>query len=228
MTKKIERHIPKLPLSAIIFYVITIVLWKLELIPDPREILRFLEELYNKYGYFGLVLATFLESIAYLGLYFPGSLIIALAVFFSDGSFIALLTISVLVAITLTITAAINYLLGRYISRKDFIKKEKFIKKSEILSKGLFVSMLHPNLLAFYFFNAGLERHHFKKLIYIPFFMIPYGYLFGLFLSKFSEPAKQGLENPIFLLTAILIWLAAAFVLENKKNKKRKLQEEIK
>lgn len=222
------KKIPKLPLTALVFYLTAIILWNMDLIPSPSDLVIFLEKLFNNFGFFGLFIATLLEGVAYVGLYFPGSFIIALAVFFSDGSFITLLTISVLVTITLTITATMNYLLGRYISRKDFFKKEEFIKESEILSKGLFVSMLHPNLLAFYFFNAGLERHHFKKLIYIPFFMIPYGYLFGLFLSKFSEPAKQGLENPIFLLTVILIWLAAAFVLENKRNKKKKLQEEIK
>jgi membrane protein DedA with SNARE-associated domain len=220
MFKK-HTNIPILPLSALIFCILAMILWKLQLIPDPKEILQFLEDLYYKYGYFGLIMATFLESVVYFGIYFPGSLIIALAVFLSDGSFISLLTISVLVSLTLTLTATINYWLGRYVSRQDFGEKKEIIKESELFSKGLFVSMLHPNLLAFYFFGAGLEKHNFKKIIYVPIFMIPYGYLFGFLLSRFSEPAKRGLENPNFIIMLIIVWLTVSFVLENRRKRKK-------
>ena len=179
-----KYRIPILPLAALLFYIATIILWKLKVIPDPKEILDFLEILYGKYGYFGLTIATFLEGIAYLGLYFPGSLIIALAVFLSGGSALELLTISVIVAATLTVTAVINYFLGGYISSKNFWEKKELMKESETFSKGLFVSMLHPNLLAFFFFNEGLERRNFKKIAYVPIFMIPYGFLFALLNFK--------------------------------------------
>lgn len=191
----------------------------MKVIPDPKEILAFLAILYGKYGYFGLIVATFLEGIAYLGLYFPGSLIIALAVFLSNGSTVELLTISIMVALTLTVTAVINYFLGRYISLKRFWEKREFVKESEVFSKGLFISMLHPDLLAFYFFNAGLERRNFKKIIYVPVFMVPYGFLFALFLSRFSKVAKEGLENPKFLLILILVWILASFVFEHKRRR---------
>jgi membrane protein DedA with SNARE-associated domain len=183
--------------------------------------LLILENLYLKFGYLGLVIATFLESIVYLGLYFPGSFIIALAVFFSNGSFVSLLIISILVAITLTITAVINYFFGRYVSRKDFFEKKEFVKESKSISKGLFVSMLHPDLMAFYFFNAGLERQNMKKLIYVPIFMIPYGYLIGFVLSRFSELLRRGLESPNFLLIIIGIWFVASFVFEIKRRKRK-------
>ena len=221
---KKKTAIPILPLSALIFCVIAMILWKFQLIPDPKEILKFLEDLYYSYGYFGLITATFLESIVYLGIYFPGSLIVALAVFLSDGSFISLLRISFLVSITLTFTAAINYWLGRYVSRQDFGEKKEIIKESELFSKGLLVSMLHPNLLAFYFFSAGLEKQNFKKIVYVPIFMIPYGYLFGFVLSRFSESARKGLENPNFIITLIIIWLILSFILENRRKKRKTMR----
>lgn len=220
MFKKIIKHIPILPLSALIFLGFAMVLWNIGIIPEPKEILQILENLYYNYGFLGLIIATFLESLVYIGMYFPGSLIIALAVFLSDGSFASLLTISILVALTLTVTAVINYLAGRFVSSRNFFEKKEFIRESEVLSKGLLVSMLHPNLLAFYFFNAGLEKKNFKKIIYLPFFMIPYGYLFALLLSKFSEPARQGLENPNIILAIIAVWLVFTFVLELRKSKK--------
>lgn len=219
--KEIKYRIPVIPFSALCFFSLAIILWKLEWIPNPKEIVYLLENLYIRYGYFGLVLATFIESIVYLGFYFPGSVIIALAVFFSDGSFTSLLTISILVAITLTVTSTINYLFGKYISRNDFLDldKDKIIKESKLFSKGLLLSMLHPNFLAFYFFNAGLKRHNFKKIIFVPIFMIPYGYLFGFLLSRFSKVARQGLESTSFLITAIFIWIVVSFVIENRRIK---------
>jgi membrane protein YqaA with SNARE-associated domain len=213
------RKIPILPLSALIFYIAAIILWKLNIIPSPNEILQILKSYYDAYGYFGLVLAAFLESIVYLGLYFPGSFIIALAVFFSDGTFNTLLTISILVAATLTFTAIINYFLGRIVAKRNFFEKDEFIRESKTFSKGLVLSMLHPNLLAFYFFNAGLENHSFKKIAFVPVFMIPYGYVIALGLYKLSEPAKDQLENPYILLAFVLLWVAVAFVREYRKTK---------
>lgn len=221
---KTLKSIPILPLSALAFYLATIILWKLEIIPAPKEILSLLESLYDKYGYIGLVIATFLESIVYWGLYFPGSLIIALAVFFSSGSFLELLAISVIVAATLTITALINFLLGRYISLKKFPEKKEFIKEAEAISKSLFLSMLHPDFLAFFFFNEGLENRGIGKIIFVPLFMIPYGYLFGLALFKFSTPARQTLESPTALLAVLVIWIAASFLFSSKR---RKIVKEI-
>ena len=136
------KSLPKLPLSALVFYFLLIGLWKLGHIPSPVGILRILENLYVNYGLAGMVFATFLEGIVYLGLYF-----IALAVFLSNGSFNALLNISILVTATLTLTSLINYWLGRYVVSKD-AKEEVLLVKSRALTRGLVLSVLHPNLLA--------------------------------------------------------------------------------
>ena len=216
--KEIINRIPKLPLTALIFYLTAFVLWNLNLIPPPTEIVVFLENLYNRFGFFGLFIATFLEGIIYLGLYFPGSFIVALAVFFSDGKFISLLNISIIVALTLTLTAFINYWLGKHIS----LKNKEEVMKSEKITKGLFASMLHPNLLAFYFFNEGLEKGNIRKISWVPVIMIPYGLAFAYMLSIFSTVAKQKLESPLFLMSLIILWMILAFVFNIKRKYKRR------
>lgn len=211
------KKIPVLPLTVLIFYLLLILLWHINLIPSPKELLEILEKLHQQYGFIGLILATFLEGIAYVCLYVPGAFIIALSVFFSDRSFLSLLNISVIVSITLTVTSFINYYIGRYFALRKFWDKKNIIKESEILSRGFIFSMLHPNLLAFYFFNAGLEKRDFKQIFYIPLFMLPYGLLVAYILSIFSNPIRQGLESPALLLTVIIIWFAFAYWKENKK-----------
>ena len=218
MIKKIFQKIPKLPLSALIFYVSIITLWKLGFIPSPSNILIFLENLYNSYGLTGLFIASFLEGIVYFGLYFPGSFVIALAVILSDGSFASLLSISLVVAFALTITALINYSLGKKIIANR-IDREILLKEKKVLSKGLFISMLHPNALAFYFFNSGIKKQNFLKILFVPLILTPYGLALGYFLYIIKEPLKRAIESPYIMITVILIWILLAFIIEYRNNK---------
>ena len=128
-SKLSTKEIPKLPLSALIFYLSVLMLWRLGFIPSPTEIFNLLEDLYQIYGLPGLAAASFLEGIVYLGLYFPGSFVVALAVFLTDGSFGAFLLLSTLVAFVLTITSTINYILGRFILADNRQTKTKNSKK---------------------------------------------------------------------------------------------------
>ena len=219
--RKIWKNLPILPTTALIFYLFVILLWNINLIPPPTEIVNFLEGLYNEYGLLGLFIAAFLEGIVYLGLYFPGSLVIALAVFFSNGSFVSLLNISIVVTIALTITAFINYFLGKHISFKENNK----ISEHKESNKGLFASMIHPNILAFYFFNEGIEKRGLWKIVFIPLGMIPYGLFLAYFLYIFSDFARQRFESPLFLFSLIVIWLVIAFILDHKRKIKREFMK---
>ena len=210
------RKIPILPLSALIFYLLLIILWNIHLIPSPKELFELLENFYEHYRLLGLVMATFLEGIAYICLYVPGAFIIALAVFFSDKSFLSFVNISVIITITLTLASFINYHIGRYICSRNFHNKKDLINESEMLSRGFIVSMLHPNLLAFYFLNAGLEKRNFRQIFYIPLFMFPYGILVAYLLSIFSDPIQHALESPTLVLIVIIIWFVITYLKENK------------
>src|SRR3989344_4234046 len=191
--KNLFKEIPKLPLSALIFFIIVFILWNLGIIPPPVRVVEFLEGLYNQYGLVGLAIATFLEGIVYLGLYFPGSFI--------------------------------NYFLGRHILFRH--PNHNLIKNNRKISKGFILSMLHPNLIAFYFFNAGIEKHNPWKIALVPIIMIPYGFLFAWILSTFKLVLRSKLENPWTMLILILTWLIIAFIIEhlNKKRRARIYQE---
>lgn len=213
--KKLFAKIPLFPLSALIFYVLVFFLWNKGIIPTPAEIVLDLEGLYVEYATVGLIVATTLESLAYICLYVPGSFVIALAVFFSDGSFFSLMEITLIVALTLTATSVINYFVGRVISSKK--AREKLLDSTELAPRGLITAILHPNFLAFYFFHSGLEHKNIKNTLYVPILMIPYGLLVAYLLSIFSGPARQGLENPYLLLIFVVIWFVTSVIKEYRK-----------
>lgn len=212
MLKKIFKKIPKLPLSALVFYLITVFLWKSGYIPTPSDILLFLENLYISYGLSGLFIASFLEGIVYFGLYFPGSFVVMLAVIISNGTFYSLLSISLVVATALTITSFVNYILGRKIKSGG----ETLETKKLILSKGLVASMLHPNALAFYFFNLGIKKQSIKDIIFVPIVMIPYGLVLAYLFYSIKETLKTAIENPYIMVSIILFWMLLVLFLENR------------
>ena len=209
---KLFKLIPKLPFSALVFYLGILLLWKIGLIPSPVGILDILEKGYVNYGLIGLFIASFLEGVVYFGLYFPGSVIIALAMILSDGSFLAFLSISLIVALALTLTSIINYFFGRRISNLN-ITSENVIRKN-ILSKGLIISMLHPNSLAFYFFNSGIRKHNILKVLLVPLIMIPYGLLLGYIVYAFRDIMKRAIESPYIMISIILFWMLISLIVQ--------------
>ncbi len=212
MNKDRWERIPLLPLSALIFYISVFVLWSFGIIPSPTGILSFLEGLYESYGLFGLFIASFLEGIVYFGLYFPGSFIIALAVILSDGTFIELIKISLIVAVALTITSTINYTLGLNISKRKNLEN----LGGKNLSRGVLASMWHPNALAFYFFHSGIKNQNFLKILFVPIAMVPYGFLLALLIYSLKGFLKGAIESPYIMITAITIWFFIALILRNK------------
>lgn len=205
--------IPFLPLSVLIFYLSVVFLWFMGFIPSPLEIISFLEGLYFKYGLAGLTIATFLEGIVYLGLYFPGSFVIALAVFLSDGTFYSLAIISFIVSATWTVTCAIDYLLGRYVR----IKNKDFKEERKKFTKGFLFSFLHQNFLAFYFFNEGIKKKNPWKLLVVFPIMFLWGLVVVYIFYIFRDSLRVAIESPFLMITFISIWFLVAFIYENRR-----------
>ena len=210
------KKVPLLPLSAIIFYFLTLILVLVGILPQPEEIINLLEKLYENYGLVALFVAAFFEGIVYVGLYFAGSFIILFVILFSNGSLLSLLIISTVVTLALIIASIVNYVLGRYFKLKSTTKKIALSKRK--VSGGFLLSFLHPNSLAFYFFNLGINKRDIWQIFLIPFIMIPYGFLLGFLFYQLKPIITKGAENPYILIIALLVWFIIAFILKNKEN----------
>lgn len=215
MFDKFIKRVPIIPLSALAFYLLLVLLWKFGAIPSPSGILLFLEGLYHSYGLFGLFTASFLEGLVYVGLYFPGSIIVALAVILSDGSFLSLFTISLVVACALTLASIIDYYLGKKVIASKLHRESLLIDK-KVLSSELFLSMLHPNVLAFYFFNSGVKSGRFLKLIFVPIALIPYVLGWGYLIYLIKEPIREIIQNPFLMISLIVGLIVILFLIDRK------------
>ncbi len=210
--KEAWKTLPFFPLSALVFYTTVVLLFYLNIIPSPQELIPFLETLYEKFGLIGIFITLLIEGTVYIGLYFPGTSIFALSVIFAGGSFFSLLKIVLIATVALTICSIWNYWGGRFFRlRKNNQKAEKSAEK------GFIFSVLHPDLLAFYFFHRGLTKKNFYKVFYLPLILIPYGIVLVSVLSFFSTIVRDHLiSNPVAIILAIFAWFFVSFIYKNK------------
>ncbi len=217
--RTVWNQLPKLPLSALLFYIAVYVLWQLSIIPSPTGIIVFLESLYNNYGLLGLFISSLLEGLVYVGLYFPGSFILALAVLVSDGSPASLFALAAVATAATTSTIVINYCAGRYL----IIRKQPPLPNYEKpLAKQLSLAIVHPNILAFYCFNHGIHKRSPLPLLITPFLLLPYSFIVISIISLFRDAFRSQIENPYVMLMLLMIWIVAAIVLQSLEKKKSK------
>ncbi|MCA9495481.1 MAG: hypothetical protein KC589_00945 [Nanoarchaeota archaeon] len=213
----------RLPISAFIFYLFVILLIYIGILPSLQEIYLILKSWYENYGHIGLFFATLLEGLVYIGLYFPGSLIIVFACFLSDGSFLSFLHISLIVAFALTIDSIINYTLGRNKSLNKFLKPKKIKnKKNELKNNFFYTIFLHPNILAFYFYTMGAKGELPKQILLVPIIMIPLGLLLAYFFYSIRDSARNAIENPFTMIIIFILWFLIAISINFYKTIKNK------
>jgi membrane-associated protein len=202
-----------LPLSALIALCLLSALVTFEMIPSGLELLQSLQTSFNDYFYLLILFIILLESIVYVGFYFPGQFFAVVLVVLSkpQPQDIILLTLAMVVAATLG--SCINYFLGR-----NFGDMQK--QQARLSVKSLLVAMIHINSLAFFMFSQGANQHSPKVVLWAGLLNLPYYLLLIWGTSVLSEQVMQMAENTWFLVIAVSIWLSVALFIDYKKYKK--------
>ena len=198
-----------IPLSGLVIYLIILLLEGLNLLPVP-SFDQFIA-LYGHYSFILLFAAILIESIVYLGFYFPGQLFAVLMVIQNDFTLMNVILLTIISIISVVIAASINYTLGYLLSNK----KRAFRKKD------LLIAMLHINLLALYMFELGASRAPKRSILYAGFLNIPYYMLLiaGTFLIK---DQLMIIEDSYFLLFLIIAWSIYAVIMDVVEYRKKR------
>lgn len=205
-----------LPLSALIALCLLSALVTYEVIPSGLDLLQGLQTSFNDYFYLLILFIILLESIVYVGFYFPGQFFAVVLVVLSkpEPQDIVYLTLAMVVAATLG--SCINYFLGR-----NFGDKKQ--QPPNLSVKSLLVAMIHINSLAFFMFSQGANHKSAKVVLWAGMLNLPYYLLLIWGTSVLSEQVMQMAENTWFLVIAVSIWLGIALFLDYKKHSAIKL-----
>ncbi len=79
--------------------------------------------------------------------------------------------------------------------------------------------MLHPNALAFYFFNAGIQKHKFWKVLLVPVVLVPYGLALGALIFSIKDSFQKAIENPYLMISYLSVWFILALLVEVRRKR---------
>lgn len=201
-----------LPLSALIALALFALLVAFNIIPPGLELLENLQSHFSDYFYLLILVIILLESIVYIGFYFPGQFFAVVLVVLSNPQPKDILFLTLAMVVAATLGSAINYWLGR-----KFGEAKRQTPRLSI--KRLLVAMIHINSLAFFMFSQGANRQSLKVVLLAGLLNLPYYLLLIWGTSVLSEEVLQMAENTWFLAIAVSIWLVIALFLDYKKFK---------
>lgn len=199
-----------LPLSALIVLSLLAVAVNLNWIPPGLEILEGLQSNFKDYFYLLILLIILLESVVYVGFYFPGQFFAVVLVVLSKPQPQDILFLTLAMVVAATLGSFINYCLGRKLGNKKQYTPTVSLKK-------LLIAMIHINSLAFFMFAQGTSRQSVKIVFWAGLLNLPYYLLLIWGTSVLSEEVMQMAENTWFLIIAVGVWLMIALALDWKK-----------
>lgn len=202
-----------LPLSALIALALINVLVFFTVIPPGLEILESLRGALSQ-GFFAVIfLIILLESIVYVGFYFPGQFFAVLLVVGAKPTALDVVYLTIAMVLAATIGSMINYFLGKSTKDKDE-------KASDTKLRHLLLAMIHINSLAFFMFSQGANNKSFKVVWLAGLLNLPYYLLLIAGTAVLSEQVMAMAENTLLLLSLIGIWLVAALVYDIRKHQR--------
>jgi membrane protein DedA with SNARE-associated domain len=143
-------------------------------LPSPQELTVTIVYWFTKYGLWLVFVAAFIEGVFIIGLYFPGSLAIALSIYTLGKTTPDLFYIGSLAFIGFLFSNIVNYYLGKFGYYKLLLligSKNTIIRMQQIMSKygnrTFFITGALPNFFAITSVCAGISNLEFRKTLFL-------------------------------------------------------------
>lgn len=190
--------------------------------PTPAETVAFAERLFEQYGIYVLLVAAFIEGIFMISVYFPGSLVIAVAVVVSDKTIPSLAAIGFLAWLGFVASLPVNYYLGKegfYRSLLVLGRRDVIVRMQRWLDRrgrvAVFLSAFHPNILAIAVVCMGIAREGLKRTVTLAAAsLIPWITLTIALLSVITKQVDVTDQNQAWYFIGLLVLWGIVLVLK--------------
>jgi membrane-associated protein len=207
-----------LPLSALVALSLIALLVHYQVIPPGLSILESLQSSMAS-GFFVMIfLIILLESIIYVGFYFPGQFFAVILVVGSKPNTMDVVYLTICMVLAATIGSFINFMLGKMAARRQERKGEPPETEKTKL-KHLLLAMIHINSLAFFMFSQGNQRKSPKVIATAGLLNLPYYLLLIAGTAVLSEKVMAMAENTALLISIVSLWLLIALYFDVKKHR---------
>ncbi len=190
------------------------IIWKILDLPSEEETILIVTAWLSEYGLFIALIGSIIETLLFIGFYFPGSVIIFLSVALSPDPLQAVKAV-LAVSLGMLIGYSINYVLGKYGWYKVFLKlgmrggiENAKIKMEKSDFRYIFYTYWNPGLGSFTSTAAGVLRMNYSRLLLLMILAVAiWNTFWGVLVYSLGESALALLDFTI-VLKIIGIWIA--------------------
>jgi membrane-associated protein len=208
-----------LPLSALCILALFSALIEFNVIPPGLELLERAKSSFDDYFYFLIAFIILLESIVYIGFYFPGQFFAVVLVVMAKPQWQDIVYLTIAMVLAATLGSAINYTLGRWFSNKA-------PQASSLSLSSLLLAMIHINSLAFFMFSQGAKKQNASIILLAAGLNLPYYLLLIFATTLLSKQVLMLAENTWILAGFIGVWLAVTVFMDISKYRSFKLKQQ--
>jgi membrane protein DedA with SNARE-associated domain len=189
------------------------IVWKILDLPSEEETIMIVTSWLREYGLWVVLIGSIIETLLFVGFYFPGSVIIFLSVALSPDPLQAVKAI-ITVSLGMLIGYSINYLLGKYGWYKVFLKlgmkggiENAKIKMEKNDLRYIFYTYWNPGLGSFTSTAAGVIQMNYSRLLLLMIFAVAiWNTFWGVLVYSLRESALALLDFTL-ILKIIGIWI---------------------
>lgn len=216
-----------LPLLILLSLVIFIIVYRLLGLPPSMALVDIARKSLDEYGYPIAFAAAFIETIPPVNLYFPGSVVIVVAVSHSRTGALNPFLVLGLIEAAFIICYSLNYLVGRFGLHWFLVRcgLGPAIERSKlrISQRGMFwlwISCWHPNFGAIASVASGILSVPFIRFFSnMAFAVVLWNALFGS-IAYFGSKNIMKLLDLRWLLVVVLLWIVWIIVKGMKSTKR--------
>lgn len=201
-----------LPATALFAVILLTALVHFGVIPPGIELLEDLKGAFGEYFYVLIFTIILLESIVYIGFYFPGQFFAVVLVIVSKPKIEDIVYLTIAMVLAATVGSIINFMIGRVNNRES-------TSPQKIKLKQLLIAMIHINSLAFFMLAQGANQKPFKIVWLAGLLNFPYYLILIAATALLSEEIMQVAESTWLLASIIGCWLLIALMLDFKTRK---------
>ncbi len=208
-----------LPLFALAALVMFYGTWTLFDLPPQAEVIATAKMYFDQYGLIVVFVCALLEAMLFAGWYFPGSLVVTLAVVIAGKNVGQVVEITVVTTVAFIIAHSFNYLLGKYGWYKLFSVlgfQEPIDNAQKQLVKygprAVLFTYFHPNLGALTATAAGILHMPFVSFTLYSALAATLWDVFWATVAFFIGQSALAIIGPKFVLPFIAVWIIATLL----------------
>ncbi len=215
---KFVLKIISLPLTLLAIYLSFQLLWQVLDFPSQDALLIQIKYLFAEYGLPFLFISALIEGFFLFGSYFPGGVVIFLAVILAGGDVHRIAQIIIVVGVALTIAYSADYYLGKYgwyrllakFGMQEAIEQTK-IRLTRHIGKGIFYGYWDTSLASITATTAGILGIPYKKFLSYSISSIFFWNTFWSTILYFTGDMLLNLSTG-YVILVVVIWASTLLV----------------